>query len=98
MLPESEYALLRPASRREEPAAARGLSSEQIEAYPTHCLGAEESGQASARGDFCSVCLEGYDCGHRLRTLPCLHRYHAACIDPWLSSHGSCPVCKSCCT
>jgi len=32
----------------------------------------------------CSVCLEVYDTGDMLTTLPCGHYYHNTCIIPWL--------------
>ncbi|KAG8074427.1 hypothetical protein GUJ93_ZPchr0006g43969 [Zizania palustris] len=42
----------------------------------------------------CSVCLEQVVLGDLLRSLPCLHQFHANCIDPWLRQKGTCPVCK----
>ncbi|XP_050212152.1 E3 ubiquitin-protein ligase SDIR1 [Mercurialis annua] len=42
----------------------------------------------------CSVCLEQVNVGEVIRTLPCLHQFHANCIDPWLLQQGTCPVCK----
>ncbi|GMN41472.1 hypothetical protein TIFTF001_010699 [Ficus carica] len=42
----------------------------------------------------CSVCLEQVNVGELIRTLPCLHQFHANCIDPWLRQQGTCPVCK----
>ncbi|KAK7276294.1 hypothetical protein RIF29_17433 [Crotalaria pallida] len=42
----------------------------------------------------CSVCLEQVNVGDTLRSLPCLHQFHANCIDPWLRQQGTCPVCK----
>ncbi|XP_026412015.1 E3 ubiquitin-protein ligase SDIR1-like [Papaver somniferum] len=42
----------------------------------------------------CSVCLEQVDVGEIVRSLPCLHQFHANCIDPWLRQQGTCPVCK----
>ncbi|OMO58930.1 Zinc finger, RING-type [Corchorus capsularis] len=44
----------------------------------------------------CPVCLSQFEEGEELRTLPeCLHSYHAPCIDMWLYSHSSCPMCRS---
>ncbi|CAN6705066.1 unnamed protein product [Malus baccata var. baccata] len=42
----------------------------------------------------CSVCLEQVTVGELIRSLPCLHQFHASCIDPWLRQQGTCPVCK----
>lgn len=42
----------------------------------------------------CSVCLEQVNVGELVRSLPCLHQFHANCIDPWLRQQGTCPVCK----
>ncbi|XP_065009699.1 E3 ubiquitin-protein ligase SDIR1-like isoform X3 [Musa acuminata AAA Group] len=42
----------------------------------------------------CSVCLEQVGVGELIRSLPCLHQFHAICIDPWLRQQGTCPVCK----
>lgn len=42
----------------------------------------------------CSVCLEDFQQGQRVRTLPCFHAFHCVCIDPWLAQRALCPVCK----
>lgn len=42
----------------------------------------------------CTVCLEQVIVGEVVRSLPCLHQFHANCIDPWLKQQGTCPVCK----
>ncbi|KAL6078706.1 Zinc finger, RING/FYVE/PHD-type [Balamuthia mandrillaris] len=42
----------------------------------------------------CIICLSDFEEGETLRTLPCLHVYHQACIDHWLRSRNTCPICK----
>lgn len=47
-----------------------------------------------AGGDRCTICLQDYEQGESLRTLPCSHPFHAPCIERWLGDcRGSCPVC-----
>ncbi len=42
------------------------------------------------------MCLGEYEAGELLRRLPpCGHEFHMACIDPWLTSHTTCPMCRS---
>jgi len=43
----------------------------------------------------CSVCLNDFDAGEKVRMLPCSHLYHLDCILPWLTAcRGECPLCK----
>lgn len=42
----------------------------------------------------CSVCLEAYQVGESVRTIPCFHTFHRQCIDSWLAQKAECPVCK----
>jgi len=43
----------------------------------------------------CAVCLDDFATGDSLRQLPCSHSFHPHCIDPWLATSVTCPVCKA---
>jgi hypothetical protein len=44
----------------------------------------------------CTVCLEDYEAGEKLRALlPCSHTFHMTCIDAWLGTHDTCPICRT---
>ncbi|CAL5048121.1 unnamed protein product [Urochloa decumbens] len=44
----------------------------------------------------CSVCLGTVLAGEMVRRLPlCKHLYHVECIDMWLASHTTCPLCRA---
>lgn len=43
----------------------------------------------------CSVCLADYQAEDRLQQIPaCGHTFHMDCIDHWLTSHSTCPLCR----
>jgi E3 ubiquitin-protein ligase ATL41 len=43
----------------------------------------------------CSICLSSIEEGEQVRLLPnCRHLFHQECIDVWLSTNASCPVCR----
>lgn len=45
----------------------------------------------------CSICLSDYKDSEVLRVIPdCGHMFHAVCIDQWLRTHATCPVCRTC--
>nr|XP_043611084.1 E3 ubiquitin-protein ligase ATL4-like [Erigeron canadensis] len=48
-----------------------------------------------AGGD-CAVCLSKFESVDQLRLLPlCCHAFHTECIDVWLKSNQTCPLCRS---
>ncbi|EDN96938.1 hypothetical protein SS1G_01866 [Sclerotinia sclerotiorum 1980 UF-70] len=59
--------------------------------------GANEASAVPKEDDLlqCSICTEDFATGEDVRVLPCHHKYHPACIDPWLLNvSGTCPLCR----
>ncbi|XP_058113906.1 RING-H2 finger protein ATL13-like [Magnolia sinica] len=43
----------------------------------------------------CAICLCEFKADDKLRLLPkCSHAFHLVCIDTWLLSHSTCPLCR----
>lgn len=82
--------------RQQQSHLHKGLEKDQIQALPVITFGTEKfpvEGYGSIND--CVVCLSDYQKGDQLRLLPlCKHYFHVACIDTWLSTHISCPVCR----
>ena len=74
-----------------------------VDRLPTHAhrpaTARVGDGGAAAEPPSCPVCLTAFEAGECVRTLPCVHNFHAECVDPWLLSHGrgaaACPVCMT---
>ncbi|KAL1187911.1 RING-H2 finger protein ATL66 [Cardamine amara subsp. amara] len=43
----------------------------------------------------CCICLGGFEEGEKMKVLPpCRHCYHCECVDRWLRTESSCPLCR----
>ena len=62
---------------------------------PPHII-STPSNEAFVSSTCCSICLEEFTPGERLRVLPrCDHHFHTECVLPWLTERqGCCPLCK----
>jgi hypothetical protein len=81
---------------------SRGAPDHCIDALPTFTYAkANQTAQTENKCDSgeqdapCIICLQNYESGDLLRSLPCLHQFHSQCIDTWLRQNKECPICKS---
>ncbi|XP_068786302.1 E3 ubiquitin-protein ligase RNF6 isoform X1 [Struthio camelus] len=70
----------------------RGLTKEQIDNLSTRNYG--DINTENEISKTCSVCINEYVTGNKLRQLPCMHEFHIHCIDRWLSENSTCPICR----
>ena len=42
----------------------------------------------------CTICMCPYEIEEEFMILPCLHRFHSACIREWFGRRNTCPNCK----
>uniref|UniRef100_A0A0D9X922 RING-type E3 ubiquitin transferase n=1 Tax=Leersia perrieri TaxID=77586 RepID=A0A0D9X922_9ORYZ len=79
---------------------ARGLDRAVLESFPTVAYADVKAHKGGGGGGGvvleCAVCISEFDDDEILRLLPrCSHAFHVDCIDAWLASHVTCPVCRS---
>lgn len=73
-----------------------GLDDAAIKTLPLSVFSRSKAKQPSSTHKDCAVCLFEFDDGECLRTLPlCGHAFHVECIDAWLRSHPTCPLCRA---
>lgn len=73
--------------------AAVGVPKQVIESLPFFRFATL---RGARQGMECSVCLARFDDADLLRLLPrCRHAFHLDCVDRWLESSASCPLCRT---
>jgi E3 ubiquitin-protein ligase ATL6/9/15/31/42/55 len=76
--------------------APRGLDRDVLESFLTMVYADVKAHKAGKGALECAVCLSEFDDDETLRLLPrCAHVFHSDCIDAWLASHVTCPVCRA---
>jgi hypothetical protein len=72
----------------------RGASQSEIENNSLKYKIDRES-QIPTENKDCAICMDEFKIGDQVRRLPCMHPYHTDCIDTWLKTNRTCPVCKT---
>uniref|UniRef100_A0A1A9UTB3 RING-type domain-containing protein n=1 Tax=Glossina austeni TaxID=7395 RepID=A0A1A9UTB3_GLOAU len=68
------------------------LRTSQINMLPTYEYNVDRSCDDQAS---CAVCISDLVSKELMRKLPCGHNFHAECLDKWLQSHETCPMCRT---
>ncbi|KAH0468103.1 hypothetical protein IEQ34_003136 [Dendrobium chrysotoxum] len=77
-----------------QPASAVGLVASAIASLPTFVYSSSDDNNGSESQ--CAVCLSAVEEGETMRMLPnCKHFFHVKCVDKWLHSHPTCPICRA---
>lgn len=42
----------------------------------------------------CVICQCDFEKKEQIRVLPCDHHYHVKCVDKWLRTNRTCPICR----
>lgn len=71
-----------------------GLSQEAMDLLHIGVYSNSDKEEARAVID-CSICLDAFLEGDKLACLPCGHRYHPCCLEPWVRTCGDCPYCRA---
>ncbi|XP_010414840.1 PREDICTED: RING-H2 finger protein ATL11-like isoform X2 [Camelina sativa] len=75
---------------------ARGLDASVIETFPTFQYSTVKTLRIGKEALECPVCLNEFEDDETLRLIPkCCHVFHPGCIDAWLRSHATCPLCRA---
>ncbi|XP_078150741.1 E3 ubiquitin-protein ligase ATL31-like [Carex rostrata] len=73
----------------------RGLDAAVLETFPIMVYSEVKEHKIGKGSLECAVCLCEFKDDENIRLLPkCSHVFHTDCIDEWLSSHVTCPVCR----
>ncbi|KAE9596054.1 hypothetical protein Lal_00031013 [Lupinus albus] len=76
------------------PISTKGLDSSTVSRIPMFVYKSETKELGTEELE-CVICLSGFEEGEIGRRLPkCGHTFHLECIDMWLSSHCTCPICR----
>ncbi|XP_055834548.1 RING-H2 finger protein ATL57 isoform X2 [Solanum dulcamara] len=70
----------------------KGMDPSTVQSLPLISYG----GAAKHLIEDCPICLTEFEVSELVRLIPyCRHVFHQQCLDTWLASHVTCPLCRS---
>ncbi|KAL3531670.1 hypothetical protein ACH5RR_005191 [Cinchona calisaya] len=76
------------------PSKSMGLDPATIKGLPIFSYGSSLNDKISPEAE-CSICLALFQEGDKVKVLPqCHHGFHYECVDKWLSTQSTCPLCR----
>jgi E3 ubiquitin-protein ligase ATL4 len=92
--PSSSTVFSSPSGNRVSPETT--TSSSVVDSLPLFTFSSITRRSSSVVSRDCAVCLSKFEQTDLLRLLPlCCHAFHTECIDAWLRSNLTCPLCRS---
>lgn len=78
-------------SNHYSPSASRGgLDPTTVQSLPVFAYSLDAKQQLD-----CAICLSEFEEGEPVKIIPyCKHVFHQECVDTWLFSHLTCPICR----
>ncbi|XP_020575567.1 E3 ubiquitin-protein ligase ATL31-like [Phalaenopsis equestris] len=74
----------------------QGLDPHVLENFPTLVYSEVKEHKIGKGALECAICLNEFEDDETIRLLPeCDHVFHLECIDAWLGTHVTCPVCRT---
>lgn len=80
-------------SRRKNASAAKRSKAKQ-DIYAVEMTPAEPDSEPLAK-PMCSICHEDIDKCHGVVLRDCRHKFHRPCIERWVLTNNSCPMCRA---
>ncbi|XP_062085375.1 RING-H2 finger protein ATL11-like [Humulus lupulus] len=75
---------------------AGGLDAAVLETFPTLAYWVVKRLKIGRGALICAVCSTEFEDDETLRLIPiCDHVFHTNCIDKWLKSNATCPICRA---
>ncbi|XP_073147379.1 RING-H2 finger protein ATL57-like [Henckelia pumila] len=80
-------------ARPAPPKRSSGLDPSAVNLLP---LVAYDRAEKHPMTEDCPICLTEFQEEERVKQIPyCGHVFHPTCVDTWLASHVTCPLCRS---